>query len=554
MRMAKRETDGILLMSPRLAYPAFWIIGWCVLVVTSLFCRSLVPIDETRYVGVAWEMWLRSDFLVPFENGIAYSHKPPLLFWMIHVGWGLFGVNEWWPRIVPSLFSLGSLLLTNWLARRIWPNEPLIARLAPTLLLGCLFWAAFTPALMFDMVLAFWVLLGVSGIWLAARGDHCAWWMLIAGIGFGMLTKGPVALLHILPVAALAPLWSEQSRQHKTRWYGMLLLSIVAGAAIILAWAIPAGIYGGEAYREAIFWGQTAGRLSQSFAHAHTWWWYLPGLPLSLFPWFIWWPAWHGLKEGMQGNERDQSRFLLSWTIPVFIAFSAISGKQLHYLLPVYPALAMLVAAGLLRHQYVSVRSIIPISLMLVLLAVFLLATPMLQQKNQLPAWLGEISWLASALLIAASLLLLWLARHQSLERHVLMLASTSLLTMLLLSLFVVKQAAPYYDVTKPSRLIATLQSNNIPIAHHGNYDAQYQFLGRLKKPLPELTPEQVRTWVREHPDGYLVTYRRSRADPLASKAEHIFPYRARWLLIVRASDWPEQPGDAERPGVAPQT
>ncbi|MDP1533672.1 MAG: dolichyl-phosphate-mannose--protein mannosyltransferase, partial [Rubrivivax sp.] len=47
-----------------------------------LSTRPLSPIDETRYVGVAWEMWLRGDFLVPFKNGEPYSHKPPLLFWM----------------------------------------------------------------------------------------------------------------------------------------------------------------------------------------------------------------------------------------------------------------------------------------------------------------------------------------------------------------------------------------------------------------------------------------------------------------------------------------
>ncbi|VAW74626.1 Polymyxin resistance protein ArnT, undecaprenyl phosphate-alpha-L-Ara4N transferase; Melittin resistance protein PqaB, partial [hydrothermal vent metagenome] len=47
----------------------------------QLWLRPLLPVDETRYLSVAWEMWSRGDFLVPYLNGEAYSHKPPLLFW-----------------------------------------------------------------------------------------------------------------------------------------------------------------------------------------------------------------------------------------------------------------------------------------------------------------------------------------------------------------------------------------------------------------------------------------------------------------------------------------
>ena len=52
--------------------------------------------------------------------------------------------------------------------------------------------------------------------------------------------------------------------------------------AIALAWAIPAGISGGEAYRNAIFWGQSAGRVVDSFAHKKPIYWYLAILPPML--------------------------------------------------------------------------------------------------------------------------------------------------------------------------------------------------------------------------------------------------------------------------------
>ena len=93
------------------------------LTAVALLTRPLMPIDETRYVSAAWEMWLRGDFLVPFKNGEPYSHKPPFMFWMFHAGWALFGVNDWWPRLVLPLFSAGALLLTYSLARRLWPRR-----------------------------------------------------------------------------------------------------------------------------------------------------------------------------------------------------------------------------------------------------------------------------------------------------------------------------------------------------------------------------------------------------------------------------------------------
>lgn len=69
-----------------------WIVlFWCLLMGITLLTRPILPIDETRYIAVAWEMWVRGDYLVPDLNNIAYSHKPPLLFWLMQLSWFLFG-------------------------------------------------------------------------------------------------------------------------------------------------------------------------------------------------------------------------------------------------------------------------------------------------------------------------------------------------------------------------------------------------------------------------------------------------------------------------------
>ena len=184
------------------------------LVAATALLRPIIPVDETRYLGVAWEMWNRGDFLVPFQNGAPYSQKPPLLFWLIQAGWAVFGVNAWWPRLMPALFAAGCLLLIPRLARLLWPERSEVAAIAPLILASFCLWTVFATAIMFDMMLAFFVLLGYIGLAQAWRTGKSGGFALFAiGLAGGLFSKGPVALLHLLPVALLAPLWATAVRQ-----------------------------------------------------------------------------------------------------------------------------------------------------------------------------------------------------------------------------------------------------------------------------------------------------------------------------------------------------
>jgi 4-amino-4-deoxy-L-arabinose transferase-like glycosyltransferase len=133
----------------------------------------------------------------------------------------------------------------------------------------------------------------MHGVLLAAEGKRRGFVMLGIAIGMGVLTKGPVILLNLLPITVLAPWWSPGLKW--SRWFGGVVLAVLLGAGIALVWALPAGMAGGEAYRNAIFWGQTADRMVDSFAHRRPLWWYLPLLPVLLFPWFVWPGMWQAL-------------------------------------------------------------------------------------------------------------------------------------------------------------------------------------------------------------------------------------------------------------------
>ena len=496
------------------------------LTIVALLTRPLIPIDETRYVSAAWEMWLRGDFLVPFKNGEPYSHKPPFLFWMFHAGWALFGVNDWWPRLVLPLFSAGSLWLTCLLARRLWPEQTGLGGRAALILMSTLLWIVFSTSGMFDVLLAFWVLVGMHGILIAADGKRLGFVWLGLAIGMGVLTKGPVILLNLLPITVLAVWWQPGLKWKQ--WFGGVILATLLGVAIALAWALPAGASGGEAYRNAIFWGQTADRMVDSFAHRRPFWWYVPLLPVLLFPWFVWPGFWQALVHHRRIGLDRGTRFCLAWILPVFIAFSFVSGKQPHYLIPLFPAFALL--ASRVMADRMERRVGIPALLAAVLgVALILTATGQIasvqgQVAEMPPVWPGVLILLAAVLA--------WLAGRRGWP-PVLTLGVLGGVILALVQLAAARSIEPLYDIKPMALAIKQVQDEGHPVANIAKYHAQYQFLGRLKAPLVELRGAKELQWLTVHPNDYAVVYLKDTNKLDSISARHKQAYRGGAVVLV---------------------
>jgi 4-amino-4-deoxy-L-arabinose transferase-like glycosyltransferase len=498
------------------------------LTAVAMATRPIAPIDETRYLSAAWEMWLRGDFLVPHLNGEPYDHKPPLMFWTFHAGWALSGVNDWWPRLVPALFSAGTVLLTVALGRRLWPQHPGLGGDAALVLTGALLWILFSTAVMFDVLLAFWVLAGAHGVLDAAEGRRRGFALLAAAIGLGVLTKGPVVLLHLLPLAVSAPWWNPGLRWG--RWSGGVLLAVIGGAAIALAWAIPAGEAGGAAYREAIFWGQTAERMVDSFAHQRPFWWYLPLLPVMLFPWAVWPSLWRALARHVRGGPDRGTRLCLAWMLPVFIAFSSVSGKQPHYLIPLFPAFALLAARALRDRPAVgiAVPAALAGALGLALIALALRPHDGLHEDllTSPPLWPG-IALLVTALASA------WAVRRTVPATLALAALSAALVATLLAAL--TPALGPRYDIRPMAKAIKQLQDEGGVVANAAKYHAQYQFAGRLERPLVELTGDATVPWLAANPRAWTVVYLRRAQEMRGVPARHAQVYRGGAVVLVDA-------------------
>ena len=503
------------------------------LLLPIVFLLPPLPIDETRYLAVAWEMRQTGEFLVPHLNGATYAHKPPLLFWLINAGWLLTGVHAWTARAMTLLWSGLSLILLYRLTLRLSASAT-AARLSMWILLGAVYFAGFANQIMFDGLLATCVLLALHGICDLADGRLRSG-VLVAGIaiGLGILAKGPAMLLSIAFVALSAPWWTVHDLDgSRTRYFGALGMAILLGAAIALAWAIPAALHGGPDYAHAIFLSQTVDRIEGmqgASTHGRPWWWYLMVFPLMVLPWPLVlrgdWSALSALR-----NERSL-RFAAAWLVPTFVAWSLIAGKQPHYLLPMIPGVALAAGLALDRGGW-RVRSGL-FALLLIATGSVLAYLPHYASTHGGNAFVDD-TWLGWGVIVAliGAALLTFAPRLQ----HPAWPALAMVLCLLVFKLAIIQGPGIRYDVRAVAAEVRAAQDRGQPIVHMGWHHGLYEFAGRLTQPLPTLgTDRELAAWARVHPDGLVISFYRRfryRAPPLYTQ-----PFRGGQLSIWNVRD-----------------
>ena len=318
------------------------VLGVAVILVALVAMRPLLPIDETRYLAVALEMRQSGDVLHLTKNGELYTHKTPLLFGLINLVWLITGVSEFAGRLVGPACAVVMVAGTGVLAGRLRPTPGIGVR-AALILAGFPVFLFYGSATMFDALLGIGVLAGVAALWRIGQGDAGlrAWGAFGLALGFGVFAKGPVILVHLVPLALTLPIWAAVVPRFSTVAKGLGVAVLVALAATAL-WLVPTLISATPEYRTELLWTQSAARVAGGMAHDRPFWFLAALVPVMLFPWAWSWPLWRALRGSWRGE--PAVRMCVIWAASVLILFSFISGKQVHYLIPVFPAMALLFA------------------------------------------------------------------------------------------------------------------------------------------------------------------------------------------------------------------
>ncbi|MGH9870110.1 MAG: ArnT family glycosyltransferase, partial [Candidatus Polarisedimenticolia bacterium] len=302
--------------------------------------------DEPRYAEVARQMAVRGDYLLPSLNGTVYGEKPPLFFWLgMAAGWlpgipAAAGV-----RLVSVLAALGTLLLVFHLGRRL--GDARGGWLAALVMATSAMFALHATTGVIDATLTLLVTAAIAvGLKAREAGAPTLWGAFYVLAGLGLITKGPVALVVAGGTMLLVALAEDGPRR---AWAGHPAWGLPVAAAVVALWLIPAVARGGEAYANVILFKQNLGRAYDSWHHKEPATFFLKVFPASFVPWVAALPL--ALVSAWRARREDPSaRVPLIWFCWTFLFFSLVSGKKTRYLLPLFPAAALLVGRDLARH------------------------------------------------------------------------------------------------------------------------------------------------------------------------------------------------------------
>jgi 4-amino-4-deoxy-L-arabinose transferase-like glycosyltransferase len=459
----------------------------------GLGLRDLWNPDEARYAEVAREMRELGHWAVPYLDGQIYSQKPPLFFWSIAATGELTrGIDETSDRLPSALAAIGALLLVYLLGERFFGRRA--AWLAAAAFGSCfkVIWQA-----RFGQIDMFLTALVTLGVWLWVRGytekRPGFYWGFFLAAGLATLAKGPVGLLPPL-LAILAFLWITGDREEIRRLRigrGLLLW-----AAVMLVWLVPAGLEAGPDYLRQIVFRQTVTRYATPWHHFAPPWFYLTVIPGDFFPWSFLLPTaivvgWKRLAGRLRpfrqegGLPRAGFLFALCWVVVTLVFFSISAAKRSVYILTMYPAMALLVGAGLdlAAAEWPRWRRAVAIPLGIVTGLTLLIAAalPVVERKLPEAVLLGGMSFawglvgVLLPLLVGAGIAW-WAARSGAVPRAAATLAVGMALTGLAMALY----ALPRFDLFKSarglSRILVAHMAPGEPYAIYPRLDSTFLF------------------------------------------------------------------------------
>ncbi len=318
----------------------------------SLELRGLFIPDEGRYAEIPREMLDTGDWVTPRLNGLKYFEKPPMQYWLTAASFAVLGEDEWTARLPSTLLGFLAVLMTAFTAGRLWGSR---AVLTTAIVLGSS-WAYYLSGqyLTLDIMLSAFLTFALCGFLLAQQDAVTAAqrrrWMLFAwaACACAVLSKGLIGIA--LPGLTLVA-YSVVTRDLKL-WRR---LDIMRGLALMLGLTLPWFVLvqlRNPEFFEFFFIREHWNRFSGSdHARLGTWWYYAPILIVGLMPWtplFV--QQWlssraqrlPAVTTSAPPRRLQPALFCTVWTLAIIVFFSLSQSKLPAYVIPVFPALALI--------------------------------------------------------------------------------------------------------------------------------------------------------------------------------------------------------------------
>lgn len=307
--------------------------------------RDIWDIDEGMHAAIAQTMVLSGDWVTPVFNGEAFFDKPALFNWLNAISFLIFGFTEFAARLPAALSGLGCVILTWQLGRKVYGEWT--GFLSGVILATSLEFMILSRVVQYDIPFTFFTLLAMfffaSGV--ADEKKRRVYFLsFYAAAGLAVLTKGPLGLFLPSMVIGIYLLMTRQLRLLRE-------MQILPGTVIFLAIVTPWFLLmerANDGYLNYFIVKQHFGNFFGGEGlmkprHPEPFYYYMPVLLAGLLPWSAMLPQSIARAWGVDRNHANGlPLFLIIWIISMFVFFSAATSKLATYVLPIFPAAALL--------------------------------------------------------------------------------------------------------------------------------------------------------------------------------------------------------------------
>ena len=343
--MELEQTKRLNLLSPSkilllaLIYALLWF--------GTLNYRHLIPSDEGRYAEMAREMLVTGDWVTPRYNGYKYFEKPPLQVWVTALAFKAFGIGDWQARLWTALTGFLTIIAVGLTSAKLYGSRA--GFLSAAVLASSPMWIISGHMNSLDMGLSAFLVAALCSLLLAQSSQsksstrHWMWlcwtFMALATLSKGLI-GGAIPAMVLIAYSFTNWDWKIWKRLHIVS--GMLLfLVITAPWFLLVAQRNPE-------FLEFFFIHEHLQRFTQN-AHSRTGpvYYFIPLLVVGFLPWVMQLSG--AFRKAWRTRCRDfsSSWLLACWSAVIFAFFSASHSKLPGYIIPIFPALAMLVGIKL---------------------------------------------------------------------------------------------------------------------------------------------------------------------------------------------------------------
>jgi 4-amino-4-deoxy-L-arabinose transferase-like glycosyltransferase len=389
----------------------WWLLIAVVLIwFSNLEYRKLIKPDEGRYAEIPREMVVSGDWTTPRLNDLKYFEKPPLQYWATATAYEVFGEHQWTSRLWTGLTGFAGILLVWFAGLRLFGREA--AGYAAVLLGSSMLYVLMGHINTLDMGVTFFITLGIAGLLLGQTQTDPKMqrnWMLLAwaALGLAVLSKGLMGL--VLPGTALflyAVVQRDFSVFKRMHWLAGLavFLLITAPWFYLVMKANP------EFFQRFFIYEHYTRFTTKELGRFQPWYYFIPVLLSGMLPWTVLmfdalintWRSSRLPADGFRGKAFNPARFLLVWAVFIYVFFTISDSKLPSYLLPMFPALALLMGRQLVemntRRLFWLIAPMLPLTMLALGFAPF--TAKLADTLLQLQGYSAYADWLVAAALV----------------------------------------------------------------------------------------------------------------------------------------------------------